>query len=140
MFAAAVQRYFLRVYAQGLARSAHSAHWSPFAEATFQTVLIVIIPIAGLVATGIVLLGKTSFGVFMEQQRYAITVGSAVVFPLAAYIFVRKHVQGYRNSPQSAASFGATRDRVISNVQFWCVLVSSLALPWIAALSLQALR
>jgi hypothetical protein len=98
----------------------------------FQTVLLASIPFMGVSGAAIVLLFP-----FLEHElityRGVITGGFVVASLIAVYLFVR-HIAGDPKSlPDLVSEYGTKRDRVMTNIQFWCVLVGSLALPWLAA-------
>lgn len=128
----AIETYFLRMYAAELSQSRNRAPWGPFWEAVFQTALVVYLPIVGIGAATVVLLPASLSGA-LSINRGVIEVCAAAASAAAAYLLVWRLVRDYKQSPQSAASYGSSRDRIIGNVQFWSVLVSSLLLPFIAA-------
>jgi hypothetical protein len=124
--------YFLRVYAAESLKTNRSNSWGPFGEAMFQTVLLASMPIAGLGGAVIVLLPR-SLDHVLTAYRSVITGGGAVASLVAVYLLVR-HIAGDPKSlPASTSAYGTERDRVMIHIQFWCVLVGSLALPWLAA-------
>jgi hypothetical protein len=132
-----ITRYFLRIYAQELRRSERGRGWGPFGEAVYQTVLIVLIPLVGVCAAAIVLLMTTSqeHRQWLLEYRVATIACVATVPLLAAFVLVKGLVWSYRGARADALEFGTRRDLIITNMQFWAVLLGSLALPWIAALS-----
>jgi len=129
-----ITRYFLRMYAVELGRTERRRGWGPFGEAVFQTVLLVLIPIIGVCAAGLVLMGASQAGYRWLMEYRAAVIGCFAILPLvAAFTLVKGLVWGYRESRGEALKFGTRRDRVVSNLQFWVVLLGSLALPWVAA-------
>lgn len=128
-----IEMYFLRMYAAELRKPRRDRiPWGPFWEAVFQTALIVYVPIIGIGAAAIVLLPASLNGP-LSVHRGLIEACSAVASGAAAYLLVWRLVRGYKKSPQSAAMYGTSRDRLIGNLQFWSVAVVSLMLPFIAA-------
>jgi hypothetical protein len=90
------------------------------------------LPIGGLGAAAIVLLFP-SLGHVLTEKRGVILGGFAGVSLIAVYSLVRWIVGDPKLIPSLASTYGTSRDRVLINIQFWCVLGGSLALPWIAA-------
>ena len=141
MLTDAIRRYFLRIYAAELARPPdRQAHWGAFGEATFQTVLLVVLPIIGVGAAAGVLLLETNLHAFLMEHRPVVTASFAVAPGALACLVVRHLVSEYRDQPQAAALHSSARERARSHWQFWCVLALSLAIPWIAALGVRLVR
>ena len=137
-----IVRYFLRIYAIELGRGQTRGGWGPFGEAVFQTVLIVVIPIIGACSAALVLLmgGSSANYAFFMQYRNLVLAGFGVVPLVLAFMLVKRLVWGYKDSRASVAEFGKPRDRLICNLQFWCVLLGSSALPWAAAACVHVAR
>lgn len=127
-----IRRYFLRVYAGENGKSHRSGSFGPFGEAMFQTILIILLPIGGIGAAAIVLLFPL-LEHFLAVYRVEVLSGFAGVSLIAAYLLVKRVAGDPRLLPSLASAYGTARDRVVVNIQFWCVLGGSLALPWIAA-------
>jgi hypothetical protein len=133
VIAAALRRYFLRMYAKEMQRSPDArAHWGAFGEATYQTVLLAILPIGGIFGTMIVI-APSSVADVLEAWRGPILIIVPVFALAAVYVMVRRLVADYRRAPPYNISDMATRrDTVISNIQFCGVLLCSIAMPFVA--------
>jgi len=127
-----VQHYFLRVYAEECRKENRSGAWGPFGEAMFQTVLLASLPIAGLSAATVVLF-FSSLEQILTSYGGPIAVGFALASLAAVYLSVRHIVGDPKALPALISAYGTRRDRAVQNIQFWCVLGGSLALPWLAA-------
>ena len=127
-----VATYFLRIYAQELRNTKRSAAWGPLGEAVFQTTLIVVFPMYGAAAGGIVLLGSISRANYdwLMAYRLVITAGIGTVPLLVSYLTVKAIVPKYDNYA-AAGDFGSAHDRIVINLQFWCVLIASVAFPFV---------
>ena len=127
-----LRRYFLRVYAGESLKASRYSSWSPYGEALFQTFLLAVIPFIGLGGAAVVLLFP-----LLEREliahRGVITAGYVVTSFIAVFLFVRRVAGDPKSLPASISAYCTKRDRVMIHIQFWCVLVGSLALPWLAA-------
>jgi len=134
MLTDAIKRYFLRVYAAELSQPQdRQAHWGAFGEAAFQTVFLVSLPLGGITGA-VIVLAPSTLDAWLTVNRSAIISGIAAAVFTTSYLIVRRLVREFRGSPQSASPYTSRRDRIICNAQFWGVFVSSLSLPFAAAL------
>jgi len=129
-----IKRYFLRIYAAELHhqhRKRGPAALSPYGEALFQAMFVVVVIMLGVgSAIGVsLLLVPNPLASLMLRHRTQITVGFPVTSTVVAYLLVRCLVREYRQRPGEALPFDTARDRLIANVQYWCVVVVAIAIP-----------
>jgi hypothetical protein len=131
-----IKRYFLRLYAIELSKCGArqvSAPLSlgPYGEAVLRTVLLLVIAMSGLGATALAVVMQTSGAAraFLLAYREKVLLPYGVACVIAAYVLVNRWVREFKSSPQSASAFGSERDRTIRALQFYCVVVFSLAAP-----------
>ena len=130
-----ITRYFLRVYAAELRRTERRQVWGAFGEAVFQTVFFVFMPMVGMCVTALYLLLELSEtgSRLLVEYRVPVTACIAIVPLMLSFVLVKALVWSYKGSRESVWGYDTNRDRVMSHLQFWTVLVVSQALPWIAA-------
>ena len=141
----ALTRYFLRIYAAELRerpRKTRLAIFSPYGEALFQAFFLVVIAAFGIggAITVLLLLIPNAITTRMLEHRVEFSVAFAVASIIVSYLLVRGSVKEYRDAPKIALPFDSPRDRVISNVQFWCVLLAAVAMPFATAEIIKLLR
>lgn len=127
-----IRRYFLRVYAAECRDTGRSAVLGPFGEAIFQTALLVWLIVFGLSGALAVLIFLPLFEQVLVTHREGVSIAFAVVSWATAYLVARFIADDPANLPALAEKYATQSDPRMIHIQFWCVLVGSLALPFLA--------
>jgi hypothetical protein len=139
-----IQRFFLRLYAIELekapARRLPAAlYLGPYGEARMRTVLLLVVIMSGLGSSALVVGLEVSQAAraFLVDYRPQILMVFGVTSVVASALLVNRSVGKFKHSPQSASSFGSERDRWITSLQFYSVLVCSVAAPIVTGVLLR---
>lgn len=127
-----LRRYLLRVYAAQARKQNASDALGPFGEAVFQTVVLVWLIVFGLSGALALLIFFPLFEQVLLAHRGGFSIGFAVVSWATAYLVARSIAGNAATLPALAEKYATQRDRRMIHIQFWCVLITSLALPFLA--------
>jgi hypothetical protein len=131
-----IQKYFLRLYAIELEKMSRRrapavGDLGPYGEARMRTVLLLVMVMSGLGCAALVVgfIASEATRVFLLANRSPVLLALGVTSVVAAAVLVNRSVGKFEHSPESASAFGSERDRWIRSLQFYGVLVCSLAVP-----------
>jgi hypothetical protein len=132
-----LRSYFLRIYAI----ERHNGERDERAclrEALFQTRFLVMIATAGLGSAGVVIAGRLSRTAWAVLTEYrSLIMASFLIFAFfLAFTVVRRALVQIDDIPARAQQHSSARERMLSHVQFWCMLILSILLPVVAGLLL----
>ena len=132
-----IQTYFLRMYCIEREKRGKD-EVATYRDALFQARLFVFIPVVSVGSAAMLVLGKLSprAWTWFVEYRDAITVAAVAGLFLVSFFLVRQAVRRIDNVPLVAEKYATPRDRRLSNIQFYCTLALSLALPFVVALML----
>jgi hypothetical protein len=131
LLSSAIGRFFLRSYAWETRPGAGRSFPPPRERAVFQTVLIALLPVIGTAASVIAILPRA---VVSQWERPKLILGAIAVMLIAiTHAFVTRVVEACLAAKPDLGTFRSRRDRTTTHVQFACVLLISVAMPWIAA-------
>jgi hypothetical protein len=132
-----IKTYFLRVYASERKKGSGD-EIAAYREALFQARFLAFLPVIGLGGAALVVVARSSPWGKAALHEYRPMVMGMMLFLafLAAFSLVKHAVGRVENIPAVAEQHGSARDQMMIHVQFWCTLVGSLCLPFIAGVLL----
>ncbi len=131
-----LRSYFLRIYAGERHKGEQDA--ACLREALFRTRFLVMIAVTGLGSLSVVIAGRLSPPAWaaLTEHRPVIIAGFVILTFILAFAIVKRALVPIRDVPAQAQQHSSPRERMLSHVQFWCMLISSILLPVIAGLLL----
>ena len=124
-----IRRYFMRSYAWELRRDEKLSSSELYNRALFQTVLLAAFPVMGIAASLMLFLPRELIG---RIPRSA-SIAGAIMLTALTYLAVKHIVSRFRTHVSDVSAYSAPRDRRITNLQFVCIMIASIGMPFIVA-------
>jgi len=132
---AIITNYFLRIYSKEMHGKKTDRYWTPYNEAVLQTTMLVSFPIVAIVSTSILIMMKRipDAKAWLLKDHYVVLGATVALILFVANLVTRRLCKSLAEDLDCVSRFNTPRDRALSHVVFFAVLLGSLAVPFVCA-------